>query len=319
VGGFIRDPHGVGFQRRVTVIDAFGADADRPLVPGHLAPGQFLSLTGTNFSVRRAMALNLGGFDEHYAYYLEETDFLRRVQQAGGRVCVRSGAEVHHGFAASAQRHADGVPRALYHIGRSKTYYCAVNRRDDMPAVLVAAKLRQFARGMRRKLFWGRLTGRLDRADARRVAAELRRGMAEGSELACHGRRLRDPGSAPAPGPFEPYDALCGAKEFQRRCVLARSVTKEGVRALADTGDEVTVFCVGQGWRHSVAFVDGLWLHRLPLWWCMIHGGARLAVRAELRRVAPRRCFTHIGVAKADAALVRVARYITPELPGVPR
>ena len=145
VGGVIRARNGIGFQSRAVLIDTFGADHHPTGLPGQLPPDCFLSLTGTNFSVRREAALTIGGFDENYSYFLEETDFLKRLCEMGGRVCMREAAEVHHGTAASDHRAGNGAPSALRVIARSKAYYCHINQRKEISAATITRALARFA------------------------------------------------------------------------------------------------------------------------------------------------------------------------------
>ena len=96
VGGFIRDPTGVQFQSRVVVCDRFGdAEHFKNLAAADVRhePGcdRYLSLTGCNSSFQRAALLEIGGFDEEYAYFLDETDVCLRLVDSGFD-CRRLGA-----------------------------------------------------------------------------------------------------------------------------------------------------------------------------------------------------------------------------------
>jgi glycogen(starch) synthase len=100
-GGFIRDHDGVRFQHQAIVADRLGEARSFPQLPRDPGSGRYFSPTGTNIAVRRAALLRIGGFDEEYAYFLEETDVNLRLTDAGWRLVSVPDAEVHHKFAAS--------------------------------------------------------------------------------------------------------------------------------------------------------------------------------------------------------------------------
>ena len=307
VGGFIRNRSGVRFQSRITLVDEFGADHHRRQIPRRLPSGWFLSPTGTNFSVRRAIALEIGAFDENYFYFLEESDFFWRLQQSGKRVCFAPEAEVHHGLAASAQRSPEGAPLSLHKIARSKAYFCAVNRRPLTPESAIASALGRFMRGRRRKILAHKHAGRLATADVTRLLGELRAGLAEGVALAGQGRALP---LLPAPA-ATPVATRHGEPERVKLCVLFRGDPLAGpfgpaLRALVAAGHEVTLIGLDKGLAPSVQFTGGLWVHRLPLWWRAVPGGEILALHSEMRRMAARRDFTHIYATTATPALQRL-------------
>ena len=117
-----------------------------------------LSLTGTNFCLRLAPALAVGGFDERYSYFLEETDIQRRLVDLGGRMGFTPDAEVHHAFAASARREADRVPTDYATILASLVIFC-----------------RKFARGPEwRRAIAGRVGTRLAEIEARLILLQAR-------------------------------------------------------------------------------------------------------------------------------------------------
>ena len=89
VGGYIRDHTGLAWQCRAVVADRLGQSRAvgrraRPDAPGPEVE-RYLSLTGANSSFRRRALLDVGGFDEAYAYFLDETDVCLRLAEAGWR------------------------------------------------------------------------------------------------------------------------------------------------------------------------------------------------------------------------------------------
>jgi glycogen(starch) synthase len=303
-GGFIRDRNGIKFQSRIVLIDEFGADHHRPAVTQPPAGG-FLSLTGTNFSVRREAALALGGFDENYAYFLEETDFLLRLQQAGGQIAVIAGAEIHHGYAPSAVRKHNGAPKSLAAIARSKAYFCHINRRPETAPETLETLLQKFVRRKTRQLWTHLLLGRLRAGEIAPLLGELQTGIRDGKVLAKKPRVV--PPLAAASGEFLPYQSR--QQPRQRLCVLMRSppdaAAWQRLGALAGLDHEVTVLYFG-GIRRRVRFSGAIWQHQLPVIW-RSPATASQALTRELRRIMPRRRFDKIYVASAGKAFAEAA------------
>lgn len=75
-----------------------GRPAD-PASPFNAAdPGQRTEFMGGNFSIRRSIALEIGGFDENFRFaaYCYEREFADRLLAAGGVIHYRPGAVIHH-------------------------------------------------------------------------------------------------------------------------------------------------------------------------------------------------------------------------------
>lgn len=87
--------------------DRIRGEWDR-LVP---APVSISHLQGCNFSVRKPLALEIGGFDPAFtgSANLEETDFFVRLGRLPGRIVFHPGAVVEH----RAAPRADGIERTL--------------------------------------------------------------------------------------------------------------------------------------------------------------------------------------------------------------
>jgi GT2 family glycosyltransferase len=298
-GGFIRDGTGVAFQARIVLIDPFGKDVQRASPPAVLPPGWFIGLTGTNFSVRRRDALAIGGFDEQYTYFLEETDFLYRLHLAGGRIAVVPGAEVIHYREQNRIRNSAGTPLALRSISRSKAYYCHVNRQPGMPDAAIEIALRRFSFRKLQQIAGYFFSAKLNAGALRRLAAELDQGLREGEAAVLAGRRLLTVKFADADA-----DNRCKPPPARDRlCVFLDGEPENDplwphLQALAAT-HEVTILAAVPGWRRNVRFTGGLWVHRLPLAWRIAQGGSARAFQQELNRIGPRRSFTHILAGKA--------------------
>ena len=100
VGGFVYNYIGTGFQCRYSTVNRLGrpkfdyaGPVDQLCFPLTM---NFPHMLGTNSSFRRSALLSVGGFDEEYDYYLDETDVIVRLVDAGWAVRIIEGAYVHH-------------------------------------------------------------------------------------------------------------------------------------------------------------------------------------------------------------------------------
>ncbi|MCJ7871241.1 glycosyltransferase [Phaeobacter sp. J2-8] len=190
-GGYVRGRNGVSWQWRAAWVDAAGArhpltlPDDRPVVL-HPKPGRAIKTEGTNMAFRREVIAGIGGFDPAFRFFLDETDVNLRLARGGHAAAIVPLAEVHHGFAASARRRDDRVPRDLFEIGASHAAFllrhCPVNERPAQAAA--------FTDEQRRRLLRHLVAGRLEPRDVRHLLQRLAQGMAEG--------RTRAPSALPA-------------------------------------------------------------------------------------------------------------------------
>lgn len=128
VGGFTVDNTGVRWQVKKTICDRFGnaynvddffnEDAlNFPKTP------YFPSLLGTNSSFRRIALEEIGGFDNTFAYFLDETDVCLRLVDANWHIKYEPSALIFHQFAESHIRSHNRQPRSLYPSVVSKCYF----------------------------------------------------------------------------------------------------------------------------------------------------------------------------------------------------
>ena len=279
VGGFIRDTRGFEHQARYTVCDRFGdtqgfATAAEVKLDGE----RFLSLTGTNFSARRDVLLALGGFDEEYVWFLDETDVNLRMHDKGCKFAVAPGAEVHHKYEAGVTRTAASAPRTMYPQLRSKAYFCVRHNLGRKRLSEIIAYLSDY---VARERAWkrGLLGGGVDVATVDRLISEVERGVEDGIADAL---RQRAPAllsgaliEAAKDDVFTRFPLRLAAEQRLRVCLFSREYpplghggigqwTREVAVGLAKRGHEVTVVCRAlEGRPQRIDFLDGVWVHRI--------------------------------------------------------
>jgi hypothetical protein len=152
--------------------DGFDHPFDAPATPSLHAGSRHRAIKtqGTNCAFRRDSLLEIGGFDEGYAFYLDEADVNLRLAAMGGQTAIVPDAVVHHGFAASARRRADRTPTDLTQIGQSLALFTA--KHGQNPDALGTHIAEQRARLIRHMI-----DGTLEPRDIRRLMAGLHRGV----------------------------------------------------------------------------------------------------------------------------------------------
>jgi glycosyltransferase involved in cell wall biosynthesis len=317
VGGFIRDNRGVDFQCKYLVVDRFGDSVGFDELPELDDDSHFLGLTGTNFSVRRDLLTQMGGFDEEYAYFLDETDVTIRLVDRGWASSILPDAEVHHKFEPSHLRTVMRVPKSMYATARSKAYFCCVHNRDRRPLHEILDYLANF---IRRERDWKTNLfryGHADRETVERLIEEVERGARDGvrdaffhlepqampAELVVAARQAR----------FRQFPLQTGAADRLRICFLSQDYpplgnggigqwTREMATGLAKRGHEVTVICRSETDYPYIDFIDGVWVHRITTQSSPADEAAEenvplallsysASVEAEIQRVQARRQF----------------------------
>jgi glycogen(starch) synthase len=280
VGGFIRDAGGFGFQARYVVSDRYG-DVSHFAEAPRLAPdGEgFLSLTGTNFSVRREGLIELGGFDEEYIWFLDETDVNLRMHDRGWLCAVAEDAEIHHKCEAGVTRTGASAPRTMYPQLRSKAYFCVRHNFGRKPLADILAYLADYV-SKERAWKTDLLSCGVDQFTVDRLIGEVERGAQEGVAGA-----LRRPAPNALPvallesatyDQFKRFPIKRAAADRLRLCLLTREYPPQGrggvgqwthevAVGFAARGHEVTVIAQALEGRRSIDFVEGVWVHRVDV------------------------------------------------------
>lgn len=325
LGGFIRDANGMAFQAKYVFCDTFGtgypcdnadyatfAGKDRRLYP---------SLTGTNVIFRKDDLLKVAGFDEVFAYFLDETDVNKRMDDAGMKVEVLPHAEIHHKYAPSHLRTEKNVSRNMYPIARSIAYFAMEHGVPEHGWEAASRRLQDFYEA---EFKWKQETysyQNLTRDDFEMLMTQTRQGIIDGvnchfdptPEQALPENRIARHDTATPPVVRQmrkPDDAL-------RLCMFSQDHAREGfggigrwtnlvARGLAERGHEVTV--IGELTNAKTPEYcdftkDGFWSHNLFYFdrenrteidcLGLPDGMANTSKRklAEIRRIMPRRQF----------------------------
>ncbi|WP_081485805.1 glycosyltransferase [Thiothrix nivea] len=274
IGGFVLDHTGRNYQAQYLVSNRFGNTRNQPDWLGAplnttRQPEQFLSLMGVNTCFRRQALLDCGGFDEAYAYFLEETDILLRLTERGWKTRVIPDALVHHKFANSHIRH-ERIVTSLYHIMRSRAYFAT---RHALPVHGMAALARQLNAWMEEIRQHQHANQRTNTGIApETLLNEARSGLMDGLKLAQETAAIPPiPATTPESLPFQP---TLPAGQRLRLCLVTGGYPPHdtgGVArfmhnlatTLAAMGHEPTVITRTP---HQTATIDreqGVWVHRI--------------------------------------------------------
>lgn len=254
-GGTTLGRNGISVQHAASRVDVFGrsyplaVDAAEP-VPVTSSADRYPRLHGTNMAIRRDCLVAQGGFDERFAFYLDETDLTLRLARAGGGTMFVPKAVVHHASGESAFRGADRTPRSVFEIAAS----AAVFHAKHCPDAVAQEARDMFLLGRRNWLLQHMHSGALAQDTAYRLIRDLRRGYDAG---------WRRPAAMPREFP-DPKDTVPEARtETGRDVYLSRPPTPSRLRSLIEAGHRVSVFDHKPDARfHQVTFTDaGYWRH----------------------------------------------------------
>lgn len=263
VGGFIRDSRGFDFQSRYLVSDRFGdtyafAEAGECVCDDN----RILALTGTNFSVRRRVLLDIGGFDEEYIWFLDETDVCVRLSDAGYVSVMSPQAEIHHKSQPGLTRTVQNVPRTMYPQLRSKAYFCVRHNLGRKPLGEILDYLVDY---IEKERVWKRdllPAGLADEETVVRLIAEVEKGVEDGI---CDALRLTTPvlmSCAPSQKDFLHFPLRLRAEQRRRVCLFADAALASD---LAAQGHEVTMILDAADELPRIDFERGLWVHRVKV------------------------------------------------------
>lgn len=281
-GGLVFNHTGYEFQYRYCVVDRFGnADLAMNGPTPHLSfpkSDRFPHLLGCNSSFRRAALLEVGGFDEEYEYFLDETDVCLRIVDAGYLIAQLPCAYVHHKYAPSDIRGHNKVPRFRYPIIKNKIYFTLKHAREFYPLERVLQEQHSFIEGQRQEVRRAAEDKLLSAADVAAFSGDLDRaletGLRRGFEGVLPGALIDAAKLARHRGQFKPFTPLANA-DCKAIVLVSRdfppghgggiaTFNKDLAEALAAQGHLVSVITQSPD-INRVDLENGVWVHRMAL------------------------------------------------------
>jgi glycogen(starch) synthase len=301
VGGFVFDHTGYELQYSYTVCDRMGNAYHNLTVPmpEFCYPGchRFPALLGTNSIFRRSALLEIGGFDEQFDYFLDETDVNVRLIDAGYTLKQIPKAFVYHRYLPSHIRNEKRVNTNYAPMIRNRIYFSLKN------ASLVdgqsAERLKDWSILCRDALYnvnWNISQGKIQGDVLERLRVDMDSAVEEGIQLGMN-RPRRLMGSAIAKemrgqvaydvnpagdhaaeraGEFKPCPILLPKSEKLTIALLSQQyppgvvggigrLTHDLAQGLAACGHNVHVLTRAAAGidANTVDFEDGVWVHRL--------------------------------------------------------
>ncbi len=125
---------------------------------------EFPYLQGTNTIFRRQALIEIGGFDEEYVYYLDETEVCLRLIDSGYMIRQLPNAYVHHKYAPSYIREK-GVAKNRYPVLKSKVYFSNRHAKSFFDQATIDADNHRFIQNQRKDVLSCVSTGRLEKVD----------------------------------------------------------------------------------------------------------------------------------------------------------
>jgi glycosyltransferase involved in cell wall biosynthesis len=173
-------------------------DAQAPAVTRRADGRWFPRVPGGNCAFRRDRVIEVGGFDEFFTYYLEETDLCARLVRAGYEIAHQPDNGIRHYAAASDRRKSD-YDRNWYEIARSDAYFCVRHGRDRLlPLRLARTVAYAPSKHHLQQLITYVRTGAVSRTRGIRLLGGWGMGFVRGAWAGATQRRASSPLTAPA-------------------------------------------------------------------------------------------------------------------------
>jgi glycosyltransferase involved in cell wall biosynthesis/GT2 family glycosyltransferase len=291
-GGVVYDHTGYNLQYRYSLSNRLGTarwnvprSGEEFCYPGCL---EFPYVQGTNAVFRRDALLEIGGFDEEFNYYLDETDVCLRLVDAGFLLRQLDNAFVYHRFLPSHIRSAERVVTSWYAVVKNKVYFSLKSAPPGTQFLDLLRDWKEFCQESEKNLRFHIDAGRAPKEKLEDLHREIDEALWEGVRVGLH-RPRRLLGSSIAaelrgPVEFDVFDPLNAGKfklcpvllpksEKLTICLLSEEyppavtggigrLTRDLAGGLASRGHNVHVLTQGKN-LNTVDFEEGVWVHRL--------------------------------------------------------
>lgn len=281
VGGPVYDHTGASLQSRYSVATRFGeAWVEGDLNPSDLLgrPGgtTFPYTIGTNSAFLRERLTEIGGFDEQFDYYLDETDVCCRLLDRGYLVRLLDSGFVYHKFLPNEVRTSTRSFRNRYKVLRSTVYFAFRHGLASGSFYDVCDALARVMKGSRADYRWNVDHGLLTEADYHQYCRDVDSAFDAGLQAWRSGPRIRERGWFTAESvPFVQFPTRRPTAGRLRVCLFSQEYPPTRVNGigrfvhalatgLAVEGHIVDVLTRGSE-SATVDLESGVWVHRVPV------------------------------------------------------
>ena len=277
VGGKVFDRTGYAFQYEYANADRLGNGKWKLAKPSphYCFPMafEFPYLQGTNAIFRRYPLLEIGGFDEEFEYYLDETDVCLRLMDAGYVIRQLPNAFVHHKFAPSHIR-SDRVILNHFAAEKSKIYFSNRHGTRYKPVGEIDAENQAFIQHYRNDVQANVALGLLAPAYQVQFENDARRAWELAKDAASKPARLISRQTIEAhKSKFSAFPVLRAKSDRLTIILLCEDYppellggiarfTQAKAQAMAAMGHIVHVIARSNT-SNSIDFEDGVWVHRI--------------------------------------------------------
>lgn len=276
-GGFLLNHTGVAYQWRFGTADRMGrADTswERPAPEFNFPLSASFPHVMANSAFRLSAVMAVGGFDEQYTYFLDETDLICRLVDAGYSIIQLDGTPVHHKYAASHLRSENRVLTARHAVIRSKIYFSLMNSHGHHTVSDAISDAQRFAEELRGNLEWAINEGLASSGLREQFKTDVDDAFRDGLMAGLAGkRRLFDHTAHRATErKFLAFPILRPPIRRHTICLLSQTYPPASIggvgryihqlaRSMAALGHQVHVLTRAKE-HDTVDFEDGVWVHR---------------------------------------------------------
>jgi len=280
-GGPVYDHTGAHLQSKYIVVNRIGmghsvSDPPNPtMLLARPFGARFVTLIGVNSMFRRDRLVAIGGFDEMYDYFLDETDVCVRLLDAGWIVRALDNGFVYHKYLPSERRNEDRVHRDQSSALRNVTYFAYRHGRSVHSFPELAEMLAECVREERRHYRWHRDHGKVSQKDYEKFQHDVDTVMDEGLDAALKRPPQTRPPAwfAAGQGTFLPFPTIRPRGRKLHIAIFSREYPPGPVNGigrlihalaprLAARGHVVRVMTTGHE-HDTVDLEDGVWVHRV--------------------------------------------------------
>ena len=225
-GGFVLDHTGRKYQSQYLMCNRLGQNSNRiiDLQEFFSYPNSFWIPynMGTNCSFRLSHLKEVGGFDEEYAWFYDETDVAQRLTDFGFHLTTNPKAVVLHRYAPSHLRDPERIPRTSFVTARSFAYFVMRNLPAHLDTRTAGIAIEEYQQNNQR--YWDGLLKdkKISNKHHLKLSEEQKRGIEEGTADSFEPRKL---------GQFIAKDSNLESLAMEAASLIPTSFRQPNVRA----------------------------------------------------------------------------------------